>query len=56
MQDEVIQVEKFLLISKKRQYALVRALLALLTTEAREFVLRVLEDNVFGNTRLNPTA
>ena len=59
--NEEIKVDKFLLILKKfsedkdrkRQYVLARAMLALLTSEAREFVLKVLEDNVFGGTRLN---
>ena len=60
-QNEEFKANKFLLILKefsndgerKRQYVVARAMLALLTTEARGFVLRVLEDNVFGSARLN---
>ena len=39
--------------SRKRQYALGRAMLAILSSEARNFVLQVLEENVFRCPRLN---
>ena len=59
--DEKDLVNKFIVVLKKfggdpgrkRQYALSRAMLANLCSEAREFVLRVLDENIFGTTRLN---
>ena len=54
-------VDKFIVIlkkfgddeGKKRQYALARAMLASLSSEAREFSLRILDENIFGTDRLN---
>ena len=60
-QNEKAMVDKYLLIlrefsndkERKRQYVVARSMLALLTSEAREFVHKVLEENVFGHARLN---
>ena len=38
---------------RKRQYALGRAMLAILASEEREFVLQILEGNIFEGSRLN---
>ena len=59
--DEGELIEKYLVLLKKfwddpvrkRQYSLARSMLASLTSEAREFVLRILDENIFGTTRLN---
>ena len=54
------RISKFMIIlrlfkgeEKKRQYALGRAMLAILASEAREFVLKVVEENIFECSRLN---
>ena len=38
---------------RKRQYALGRAMLAILASEEREFVLQIMEGNIFEGSRLN---
>ena len=59
---EIQKVGRFIVILKlfktqkadrKCQYALGRAMLAIIGSEAREFVLRVLEEKIFEGTRLN---
>ena len=58
--DESQRIRRFMAIlrlfkvkNKKRQYALGRAMLAVLASEEREFVLQIVGENIFDCSRLN---